>query len=97
MQRGPVALVLHHDQLVAGSVQQGGYHIHMTHFSSKVQRCLGGLGSAAHLGLVLDQHLHKRQPACITGTAHALSVLCWRVGSVNRGALCPENRTLVAV
>ena len=97
MQGGPVALVLHHNQLLASSVQQRSHHIHMTHLSSKVQGCLAGLGSAAHIGLVLDQHLYQGQPACTTHQQQTVSDRCWLVGCA-RGAPCQlEISTLLAV
>ena len=40
VQWGPVALVLHHNQLLASSIQKGCHNIHMAHLSSKMQ---GGL------------------------------------------------------
>ncbi len=40
VQRGPIALVLHHNQLLASSIQKGCHNVHMAHLSSKVQ---GGL------------------------------------------------------
>ncbi|KAA6423473.1 MAG: hypothetical protein FRX49_06533 [Trebouxia sp. A1-2] len=55
VQRGPVALVLHHNQLLASSIQKGCDNIHMPHLSSKMQ---GGCSPARCLGSADNQWLH---------------------------------------
>ena len=98
VQGRPVALVLHHNQLLASSIQKGCHNIHMAHLSSKMQGGLEALRHAAHIRLLLDEHLHQGQPACpsnkteSSGVSHAAHIgLLLDEHLHQRQPACPAN------